>query len=77
MYSVRQPPRMSAAPTMADNLRTLIGIISAGQSHELNLKFNDSNALEYNTYIGNVVFWIMPQRGLIHGYQHLKGKLYF
>jgi hypothetical protein len=42
MYSEKQPPRTSAAPTMADNLRTLIGIISAGQSHELNLKFNDS-----------------------------------
>lgn len=30
MYSVRQPPKISAAPTKADNLRTLIGIISAG-----------------------------------------------
>jgi len=67
---------MSAAPTMADNLRTLIGIYSAGQSHELNLKFNDSNALEYHTYIRNTVFWIMPC-GLIHGYQHLKGNLCF
>lgn len=71
MYSVRQPPRMSAAPTMADNLRTLIGIISAGQSHELNLKFNNGNALEHHTYIGNVVCWITPQRDLVHGNQHL------
>jgi hypothetical protein len=66
---------MSAAPTMADNLRTLIGIISAGQSHELNLKFNDSNTLEY--HIGNAVFWIMPHCGLVHGYQHLNGNLCF
>jgi hypothetical protein len=38
IYSTRQPPRISVAPTKADSLRTRIGIPSAGQSHEFNLK---------------------------------------
>jgi hypothetical protein len=68
MYSIRQPPRISAAPTKADNLRTLIGILSESQSHELNLKFNDINTFESHTYIGNAVFWVMPQCSLAGGY---------